>query len=806
MRNRTVVQLVLIPAAIFGLAYAVRLLYLCQMQTSPCFNVPLMDAAYHDEWARRIAGGDWIGDEVFFRAPLYPYFLGVLFRLLGHDLVAVRAIQFALGAATCVLIYFLGLRVAGLAVGVIAAFMAACYGPMVFFEGELLLPVLETLLATAMLLCLAWALEVAGMGHGPAGGDTPTPPVVDVPPRPRRTPWYLPWLLTGLCLGLFAITRPNILAFVPVLAVVLVLGLGWRPGTRAAGLCLLTAGLCILPVTVRNYVVGHDLVLIASQAGVNLYIGNNPRADGVTAVVPGTRATWWGGYRDTIDIAERARGRRLRPSEVSAYWSGEALRFVRAHPGEWLRLMGRKLALFWYGYELANNEEMYPATWFSPVLKLLLWHRPWLAFPFGVVAPLGLLGLLLVMVRRQWQLVPAAAFLVTYCATVVAFFVCARYRLPCLPALLVLAAYAAVETVVLARRGRWRAVAGCGAVLVVTGFGVNYDFYGRGTDDLAKAHLDFGLCYQAQGRLPDAERELRQAVALEPTRPEPRLGLALCLTRQQRTREARAVLATVLAADPHRGEALVAMGDALVVEKRDEQALAYYRQAIAQDPRGGEAYARLSACLRRLGRHEEARQALAGGTPGPADEVRQLELARLWFERGDYAQVITLGRQVLSRAPGSTDAAVLTASALANTGQFAAAEPLVRRVLAAHPDNAVAMVVLGKCLLQASRLDEAVAVLEQAVARDPRSADAWSVLGACHAFKRELPQAIAACTTALGLDPANAETRFIRAGCYYDAGRYPEAAQDCRQIITARPDFTPAHELLAEVTKRHAAR
>ena len=51
----------------------------------------------------------------------------------------------------------------------------------------------------------------------------------------------------------------------------------------------------VLPITIRNCAVGGDAVLIASQGGVNFYIGNNPDSDGRTAIVPGTPGDWWGG-------------------------------------------------------------------------------------------------------------------------------------------------------------------------------------------------------------------------------------------------------------------------------------------------------------------------------------------------------------------------------------------------------------------------------------------------------------------------------------------------------------------------------
>ena len=59
----------------------------------------------------------------------------------------------------------------------------------------------------------------------------------------------------------------------------------------------------------RNYAEGDDLVLISSQGGVNFFIGNSAKADGKSAVAPGTRPGLWAGYRDSIAWAKAAEGR-----------------------------------------------------------------------------------------------------------------------------------------------------------------------------------------------------------------------------------------------------------------------------------------------------------------------------------------------------------------------------------------------------------------------------------------------------------------------------------------------------------------
>jgi hypothetical protein len=80
---------------IYGVALLIRFLHVWQLSRSPFFDALLGDAHGYDEWARRIAGGEWIGTDVFYQAPLYPYFLGVIYKLFGHSLLVVRIIQAA---------------------------------------------------------------------------------------------------------------------------------------------------------------------------------------------------------------------------------------------------------------------------------------------------------------------------------------------------------------------------------------------------------------------------------------------------------------------------------------------------------------------------------------------------------------------------------------------------------------------------------------------------------------------------------------------------------------------------------------
>jgi hypothetical protein len=156
--------------------------------------------------------------------------------------------------------------------------------------------------------------------------------------------------------------------------------------------------------------------------------------------VPGTRQTWWGGYEDTVAIAEGAAGRPLKPSEVSRYWFGRAFTYIRQEPAEWLRLTLRKALAFVGGVELPNNEP-YEAR------RAEYWSLRLVPLGFGLIFGLALMAVPL----RWWRGVRPAgaadaddslrrgfirlmlAFVLVYSLSVVAFFVTGRYRVPLIP-------------------------------------------------------------------------------------------------------------------------------------------------------------------------------------------------------------------------------------------------------------------------------------------------------------------------------------------------------------------------------------
>src|SRR6476659_2439872 len=135
-------------AAISAFAFAIRLIYLWQIRHAPFFTLLLGDSKGYDQWARRIAAGDWVGTDVFYQAPLYPYFMGAIYAVVGPDVLAVRVCQAILGSMSCALIAHAAWRLFSKRAGIIAGLILALYPPAIFFDGLLQKTALDAFLTS----------------------------------------------------------------------------------------------------------------------------------------------------------------------------------------------------------------------------------------------------------------------------------------------------------------------------------------------------------------------------------------------------------------------------------------------------------------------------------------------------------------------------------------------------------------------------------------------------------------------------------------------------------------------------------
>ena len=127
---------------------------------------------------------------------------------------------------------------------------------------------------------------------------------------------------------------------------------------------------------------------------------------------------------DATEIASRATGSTLSPGDVSRYWTGRALDYIRGQPLDWLRLEGRKLRLLLNVTEVVDTDSQESHEDDSRPLGVMA-----RVAHLGVLLPLACLGIWITSrERRPVSLLFAMA--VAYILGILAFYVVARYRLP----------------------------------------------------------------------------------------------------------------------------------------------------------------------------------------------------------------------------------------------------------------------------------------------------------------------------------------------------------------------------------------
>ncbi|MEN9979818.1 MAG: tetratricopeptide repeat protein [candidate division WOR-3 bacterium] len=595
------------PVLVFALAFGLRLVYLLQARANdPLFYAPQLDGLYHHQWALAVSRGLEFINDAYFRAPLYPLFLGMLYRLFGVNFFLVRLVQALLGSAGCVLLVLLGRRLFDERTGFYAGLAMAVYPLLIFFDGELLIPVLLIFLLLAGFLLFY---------------------------QEERGWFYLP--LAGLLFGLAAIARPNVLVFVLVFFFWLLLRHQRRRLSRALlfGLAVLVP---ILPVTVRNYIKSRSFVLIAWQAGTNFYIGNNEYSDGTTAIVPGTRGSWWGGYNDVKRIAEMTAGRPLKGVEIDRFWIRRGLQFWRRAPAKALLLTLRKLYLWFAGYEVSNNRDIYFFKRFT-FLNWLIFQTPVFKFPFGLVLPLALAGSYLT--RKKWQLLlPVYLFLGAWCLSFIPFFVTDRYRLPAVPFYLLLAV-AGVRNFFRSER-RERTIAGLIFACALILFNLNLAGAGRKSDPAQNLFQAAAGWYET-GRLERAQQAIEQALELDSATNILSLR-ATMLLEQNRIEEARQIAQAAVRLHPQEADAWGIAGNVYASAGQLDSARLMYERVIELDPYGPEGWNNLGNLHLSTGELEEARfcyeQAL-GNSPNFVLALFHLGLVDYYQGRKDSAHL-----------------------------------------------------------------------------------------------------------------------------------------------------------------------
>lgn len=602
----------LLSVLVFALALAARLGVYYEARDWPTFTQPQIDeyTAYHIGLA--LLDGR-MPDEVYLKGPFYMWFVAGVVWLFGRDPMHVRLVQAVVSSLTPVLIFLTAERIFGRRIGLLSGIAVALFWTIVYYSLSIVDAAVSTLLYTLMLY---------------------------VAVRVSNERWWK-WPVCGVVMGLGALSRPSVLAFAPLLAIMVFIVM-WRDaageprpklrdlwrrpglGRGLVGTIALTAGCLavVLPVTVRNYVVGGEWVLIGAYGGQNLWIANSPRSDGknvpiyvgegVPKVSPVDPNDVWTeislGNRIARYYAEQDLGRRLKFGEIDAWFAKKGFEYIAENPGAFLHKSFQRFCFFFNAYEYPNERDIY---WFlrsSKLLTVLSYVH------FGVICPLAVVGLGFAAARRDWSAEQAylVGLLFALWAPGLMFVVNARFRVVITALLIPLAAYGFVCLLGLVRREvRWRtrviAVAGLAGMAVFS----NTNLYGYREPYYTDMRMGFAVaCFHDKRTdlIPDAMARFAEALDKDVA--------------------SGSLSQTAIMEHAH---PIGFLFDYYFSQGDDEKALRYGLLMREHEPPKPDRLVRLYDLLTRVGRHEEAGRLLERLASGEL-QVPLVELGpRLFF-------------------------------------------------------------------------------------------------------------------------------------------------------------------------------
>lgn len=254
-----------------------------------------------------------------FRPPAYPFVLAVL-AACGGGIQAFRILNVVALGLSLTLIWRLLFIHRGLVSAAAGVVLALAY-PVFIYTAGTLYP--QTLAATLLLAALWLVFRDAELSLGRA-------------------------FLAGLAAAGLVLMAPTFLFAAGLLLIWPVLENPCRRRWSRLALSVVAAGLMFLPWTVRNRLALGAWVPLSTNSGLNLLLGNSENTEPNAGVNVDLSAY----ERKVIGLGEVERDR---------YYRNEAVRYIKAHPAESLRMYGLKfLNHFNYRNRLLTRSESSP--------------------------------------------------------------------------------------------------------------------------------------------------------------------------------------------------------------------------------------------------------------------------------------------------------------------------------------------------------------------------------------------------------------------------------------------------------------
>jgi tetratricopeptide (TPR) repeat protein len=386
---------------------------------------------------------------------------------------------------------------------------------------------------------------------------------------------------------------------------------------------------------------------------------------------------------ESRNVAVRAEGRELNSAQVSDWWAERARDWAVQNPASWLKLTLKKAYYLVNAHEIPNNRDLYiNQPW---PLQPLMWSTLLISFPWGIVFPLALLGVL--NFRRVEGQYPQVRFLtlwlILFGLSLLPFFICARFRMGMVPPMIVMASLPFAVTRRFSKLALGSALVGLilvntsffqahasnpayelsrqGALLLKSGKNNEaIEVLKRGVEaggDRAPAWLMLADALYESGDYQQSAAAFEQYVALRPKDFRGRFTLGTAYLLLQEFSEAVSPLEAAVALKPGDISAWTNLGVAYQATGRALEAEKAYQEAIAFSDEAEPAFLRLGELYREQSRNQEAVAVLERGKRGsPESYLLRFLLAEAYAANDSISLALGEIDAALAIDPGNLDA------------------------------------------------------------------------------------------------------------------------------------------------------
>ena len=332
--------------------------------------------------------------------PVYPYLLAGVFRIFGvytdASAYVILALNSVFSTLNCWYVFWIARETFGETVAIWSGWTWAFFYPAIFFSVRVVWETTLSALLLSIVVLLALRLN------------------------PFASAWR--WLAFGVISGFGTLNNPAIVSVLPIL--LLSCWFRNRDGVsrflRSISLWAIAFTLTMTPWIARNYVVFHRIIPFRTNFGLELQIGNNPRATGIQLK----------DLHPSSNTRELETYERLGEMEYMREKKLEALQFIGTHPGDFISLTFKRVGLWWVaGWETSGST---PFTQIFGMAELL---------GYSLFSGLAFIGLALWIRAGKLEALPFAGLMILYPLVYYVTVVHARLRHPIEPFMLILAVY-----------------------------------------------------------------------------------------------------------------------------------------------------------------------------------------------------------------------------------------------------------------------------------------------------------------------------------------------------------------------------